>query len=508
MSRFKRILGSRLLLVAVLFAAQVAVLILGVYLVTKWILPLYIALYVLGIIVVIYVINSNVSPGYQISWLIIAAAFPLVTGIFYLMFGAKRVAPKFRQEHLQSVLKFKPLLMKEDDLNLLKKESDAAYKEARYLNDYSFYPIYKGSYARYFSVGEDMFEEIIAQLKKARHFIYIEMFIMAQGKLLDTVVSILEEKVREGVDVRVIYDDMGCAMYLPRDYAKTLQSKGIKCEVFNPMRPMLMVTMNNRDHRKLVIIDGRVAFTGGINFADEYINEVNIYGHWKDAGIMVEGPAVTNMVIMFLQFWQSEAEYSLRLPMNEDVVYENEGQQGYLQRFSDSPTDSEDIAKNAHLNMIWEAQKSVWIMTPYLVVDNEILTALKQAAKNGVDVRIIVPHVPDKWYVLETTRASYRELITAGCQVYEYTPGFIHSKVIIADGKMAIVGTINMDYRSYYLDFECGVFVYNNPVVKDIVRDFEDTFAVSQLIDIADVKKISIFRRILRACLKLFAPLM
>ena len=508
MARLKRILGSKTLLILLMFLAQVVVLILGVYWVSSWLLPLYIAMYVLGIAVVIYVINSHISPGYQISWLCIAAAFPLVAGLLYLLFGAKRVAPKFRREHLQSILKFKPLLSKEDDLNKLADEDDAAYKEAKYLNDYSFFPVYKGSSAVYFNTGEKMFEEIIRQLKTAKHYIYIEMFIMQEGKLLNTVIDILEEKVREGVDVRFIYDDMGCAMYLPSKYYKTLQKKGIKCEVFNPMSPVLMVTMNNRDHRKIVIIDGRVAFTGGINFSDEYINEVQIYGHWKDAGVMIEGPAVNNMVIMFLQFWQSDAEYTLSVPKYDDISYEMEPEEGYLQPFSDTPTDSEDIAKNAHLNMIWEARDSVYIMTPYLVVDNEILSALKQAAKNGVDVRIIVPHIPDKWYVLETTRGSYSELISAGCKIYEYTPGFIHSKVIMADGKMAIIGTINMDYRSYYLDFECGVFIYNMNMLQDVISDFEETFRASQLIDVGDLQKISVFRRIIRAILKLFAPLM
>lgn len=508
MARLKRILGSKILLILLLFLGQVLVLILGVYWVSSWLLPLYIAMYVLGIGVVIYVINSKVSPGYQISWLCIAAAFPLVAGLLYLLFGAKRVAPKFRREHLQSILKFRPLLSKEDDLKLLSEEDDAAYKQAKYLNDYSFFPVYRGSSAVYFDTGEKMFEEIIRQLKSAKRYIYIEMFIMQEGKLLNTVVDILEQKAKEGVDVRCIYDDMGCAMYLPSKYYKTLQAKGIKCEVFNPMRPMLMVTMNNRDHRKLVIIDGRVAFTGGINFSDEYINEVQIYGHWKDAGIMVKGPAVNNMAIMFLQFWQSEAEYSLSIPKHEEDEFELEAEGGYVQPFSDSPTDSEDIAKNSHLNMIWEARDSVYIMTPYLVVDNEILSALKQAAKNGVDVRIIVPHIPDKWYVLETTRASYRELVSAGCKIYEYTPGFIHSKVIMSDKKMAIIGTINMDYRSYFLDFECGVFVYNMKMIEDVVADFDNTFKESQLIDMDEIQKVSFFRRLVRAVLRLFAPLM
>lgn len=508
MRRLKRLLASKLFIIGILILIQIAVLVAGLYLLSSWLLPLHIILYLLGILVVLYVLNLPISPGYQNTWLIMGAAFPLVTGVLYLIFGAKRVAPKFRQEHLLTEEQFQPLLNRREALEDLEQKDFDAYQQARYIYDYSFYPVCRNSYARYFASGEQMYAEIINQLKQARHYIYIEMFIIQQGKLLNSIIDILEQKVKEGVDVRFIYDDLGSAMYVPMHFYRYLESKGIRCQVFNPMRPILLVTMNNRDHRKLVIVDGHTAFTGGINFSDEYINEVELYGHWKDAGIMIQGEAVANMVVMFLQFWERDPEQPLVIPQFNEPAVTHKPQSGYVQPFSDSPTDSEDIAKNMHLNMIWNARQYLYIMTPYLVVDDETITALIQAAKKGADVRIVVPHVPDKWYVLEMTRSYYYALISGGVKIYEYTPGFIHSKVFLADDTNGLVGTINMDYRSYYLDFECGVFMHRTPCLKDIRRDFEETFAASEMITLEKARDVSVFRKGLRAVLRIFAPLM
>lgn len=508
MRRLQRILTSKILIFGLLIIAQIGLIVYGIYWITQWIVPVYVLLTVLDVAVVLYVINSRIVPAYKINWLIMAAIFPLATGILYLIIGSRRIPPKFRQEHLASVLKFKPLLNNEDSMEAIGKEDEIIGKQLRYIVDYSYYPVYEGTRVSYYENGEKMFNQIIEELKKATKFIYIEMFIMETGALLDQVLNILEEKSRQGVDVRIIYDDMGCAMYLPHDFSKQLASRGIKCQVFNPFRPILWVTMNNRDHRKIIVIDGNTGFTGGLNLGDEYINRTSPYGYWKDAGVMLKGPAVTSLTVMFLQFWQSKSDQGIELPVALEELESYDNEKGYVLPFSDSPTDSEDISKNAHLNMIWSARKKLYIMTPYFVVDYEMLTALKQAAKNGVDVRIILPHVPDKWYMLESARAYYRELISSGCKIYEYVPGFIHSKVMMADDKAAIVGTINMDYRSYYLNFECGVYLYKNKVIKDICRDFDNTIAESQLIDLSECNKIPLYRRLIRAFFKLFAPFM
>ena len=508
MKRFQRMLTSKILIFGLLIIAQIGLIVYGVYWITKWIVPVYVLLTVLDVVVVLYVINSNIVPAYKINWLIMAAIFPLATGVLYLIIGSRRVPPKFRQEHLASVLKFKPLLKNDTSMESIGREDENISKQLRYIVDYSYYPVYQGTAVSYYENGEKMFEQIIDELKKATSFIYIEMFILESGDMLDQVLDILEEKSKQGVDVRIIYDDMGCAIYLPGDFNKQLTARGIKYQVFNPFRPILWVTMNNRDHRKIIVIDGKTGFTGGLNLGDKYINKTNPYGYWKDAGVMLKGPAVTSLTVMFLQFWQSKSDQGIQLPINAEDIEPVENAKGYVLPFSDSPTDSEDISKNAHLNMIWSAKKKLYIMTPYFVIDYEMLTALKQAAKSGIDVRIILPHVPDKWYMLESARAFYRELIGAGCKIYEYVPGFIHSKVMLADDKAAIVGTINMDYRSYYLNFECGVYLYKNRAIKDITRDFENTLEESQLIDLSDCNKIPLYKRLLRAFIKLFAPFM
>lgn len=508
MSGLKKLLGSRLPFIGMLILLQVGVLVIGLYRLSQWLLPLYIALYILGIGITLYILNADIAPGYQYIWLILGAAFPLVTGVLYLIFGAKRVAPKFRREHLLTEEKFRPLQEIADYLPEVEEKDASAFRQMKYIRDFSFYPVHKFTAVDYFSTGEDMFSAIIEELKKAKHFIFIEMFIIQEGKVLNTVLDILEEKVKQGVDVRFIYDDLGCAMYVPKNYSEKLEARGIKCQVFNPVRPILLVTMNNRDHRKLVIIDGQVAFTGGINFSDEYINEVELYGHWKDAGVMLKGEAVTNMLVMFLQLWDSDKfDQPLQIPGFEDL-HIGSNAKGYVQPFSDTPTDSENVGKGTHLNIIWNAKKYVYIMTPYLVVDEEILGALKQVSKNGVDVRIFVPHIPDKWYVLEVTRSYYHALMSSGVKIYEYSPGFIHSKVMMADDEIAIVGSINMDYRSYYLSFESAVFMYDVPCIRDIRKDFEKTIEESELISMDQVNKVSVIRRVVRAVLRLFAPLM
>ena len=268
--------------------------------------------------------------------------------------------------------------------------------------------------------------------------------------------------------------------------------------------------MNNRDHRKILVIDGKVAMTGGINLADEYINEKERFGHWKDTSVMIKGEAVWNFTLMFLQFWNYDEEV-------RDNVYDYKAseeelcdiqQDGYVQPFSDSPTDEENVGENTHLNMINGANKYVYMTTPYLVIDQEMKTALLLAAKNGVDVRILTPHIPDKWYVFEVTRANYRDLIAGGVKIYEYTPGFVHAKSFVADDKMAVVGTVNMDYRSYYLHYECGIWFYRSSVVMDVKKDFLATLEKSHQVTLEECTEVSIFVRILRAILYLFSPML
>lgn len=307
-----------------------------------------------------------------------------------------------------------------------------------------------------------------------------------------------------------MYDDAGCITTLPQDYYLTLRRLGIQAKVFNPIKPRLAMQMNNRDHRKILVIDGKVGMTGGINLADEYINQKERFGHWKDCSVMIRGEAVWNLTLMFLQFWNyDEKEKDDVFSYKPDFkVFENIHNDGYVQPYSDSPTDEENVGEYTHINMINSANRYVYATTPYLVIDNEMKTALLLAAKNGIDVRILVPHIPDKWYVFAVTRSNYKDLIEGGVKIYEYTPGFVHGKSFVVDDKMAIVGTVNMDYRSYYLHYECGVWFYRSKVVMDVKRDYLETLAKSHQVTLEECRQIRLPIRIMRAILNLFSPMM
>ena len=322
----------------------------------------------------------------------------------------------------------------------------------------------------------------------------------------DPIFDILRKKAAEGVEVRFLYDDVGTLQTLPNNYRTVLEKAGIKTAIFNPFRPHLNIAMNYRDHRKITVIDGNVGFCGGINLADEYINAYEKHGHWKDTAVLLRGSGVWNLTLMFLMMWQFtttvETDFDRYRPTQ---AVPNEG---YVQPFGDSPLDNLNVSENAYMQIINRATRYVYITTPYLILDNEMITALSTAAQSGIDVRIITPHIADKWYVHIVTRSYYSQLIRAGVKIYEYTPGFIHAKMFTSDDKVAIVGTTNMDYRSFYLHFECGVSFYNSPVAKDVRDDFLNTLQVCQPISLEEMEQLPLSRRILAKLLRLMAPLM
>ena len=357
-----------------------------------------------------------------------------------------------------------------------------------------------------------MFPILVQELENAKHYIFIEYFIINDGIMWQTILEVLERKAAQGVDVRLLYDDFGCLVTLPHKYYETLRGKGIRCEVFNPFRPFLNIIQNNRNHRKLCIIDGHTGFTGGINLADEYINRKKRFGHWKDTAVLLKGEAVWNMTVMFLQMWQvvtrakGEIEYEKYMPH----VYHPQpfAGDGYVQPFCDSPLDNEVVSENVYLNIINRAKKYVYICTPYLIVDNEIMTALTLAAKSGVDVRIMTPGIPDKKIVFLLTQSYYEELLNAGVKIYEYQPGFLHSKTFVCDGEIGVVGTINLDYRSLYLHFEDGVWMYGNSVIPDMRDDFLKTCEYCKPVTPEFCRNRSVITRILQNILRLFAPML
>ena len=358
-----------------------------------------------------------------------------------------------------------------------------------------------------------MYEVMKTELLKAKEFIFMEFFIVERGEMWDTILEILEQKVKEGVDVRFMYDGMCSLMLLPYKYPETLKEKGIKCKMFSPIKPILTTVQNNRDHRKILVIDGHTAFTGGVNLADEYINKRVKYGHWKDTGVMLKGDAVKSFTIMFLQNWniteKDEGDYQQFIRQDFPEIKEQKlNTDGFTLPYGDSPFDDEYVGQTVYLDILNRAEKYVHIMTPYLIIDNEMTQALTFAAKRGVDVIIIMPHVPDKMYAYLLARTYYEELISAGVKIYEYTPGFVHAKCFVSDGVRATVGSINLDYRSLFLHFECGCYFYKNSVVDMVEKDIHDTLEKCQEITVEECRKYNPLKKVVGFILRLFAPLM
>lgn len=509
MRKLLRFLCNRITIVVVLLLFQVAMLTLLIWNLSKYFVYFYAGFCALSIVTVLWLINTKDNPSYKLAWAVPVLLFPVFGGLFYLFFGGKRMPLRMRKrirriyQTTVSQLRQDPKVIEE-----LEFEDRNAANQAKYLVNSALFPVYKDTYTDYLPLGEVKFERLKRELQKAKRFIFLEYFIVSEGEMWNSILKILEEKVKQGVEVRVMYDDMGCLTTLPHDYPKKLRAMGIRCEVFNPFRPELTAMLNNRDHRKIAVIDGSVGFTGGINLADEYINKCERFGHWKDTAVIMKGPAVWSLTVMFLQMWNYATKCMDDFGKYRPDESLRSGGEGYVLPYGDSPLDYEDTGETVYLNMINKAQDYVFINTPYLIIDNELNVALCNAAKSGVDVRIVTPHVPDKWYVHMLTQAYYPQLIHAGVKIYEYTPGFVHAKTFVADDKYATVGTINLDYRSLYLHFECGVWMYRTASVMQIKQDYIETLKKCQQITTEDLKKTSGLKRLLQAVLRAFAPLM
>ncbi len=466
---------------------------------------IYSILTVFSLAAVVYVVGDKTNPAYKLGWTILILAFPALGGIMYLLFGTSKISWSMKKSlTLQKALTHGENFCKEN-LTELKEADENIYRQLSYAESCGF-PVYKNADLTYFPLGEYKFEALKKELKKAQKYILMEYFIISEGKMWSEILEILKEKAAQGVEVRLIYDDCGCND-LPYEYPEHLKKCGINCRVFNPLKPSLSITMNNRDHRKIVVIDGMTGFTGGINLGDEYINARVRHGHWKDCAVMVKGQAVKTFIHLFFEMWnliKKEDEDITKYYGNYEIP---ETFDGYIQPYGVEPY-NEALGENIYLNMINKAKDEVLIFTPYLIITSELITALTLSARSGVKVTVVTPGIADKWYVHTLTRSYYLQLIQAGVEIYEYTPGFVHGKVVIADGELASVGTINFDYRSLYLHFECGVLIYNSHVIEEIRDDFKKTVSESRLITAEDCNKVPLRTRILRSILRLFAPLM
>lgn len=508
MKKILYILFHRSVFVALALIAQITTLAVMVSIFSEYTQIFYWCCISMSVMASLAIVGSRMEPGYKIAWLLLVLPFPVFGGIFYLLVGGGYV-PKRTQKRMKGILEKSFFALKDDFKadDLIPLGGDAA-GQASYLERRAACPAYTNTETEYFPLGDEVFPRILEELEKAEKYIFLEYFIIQPGVFWDSVLAILERKAAQGVEVRVLYDDFGCMFTLPRDYNETLTKKGIQCRVFNRLMPVMSLRLNNRDHRKLLIIDGKAGFTGGINLADEYINVRERFGHWKDSAILLEGDAVWSMTVMFLTMWDNIADWDEDFERFRPPASPVRPWTGYVQPYTDTPLDREAVGQSVYLNMIAKAKNYVYITTPYLVIDVATNTALCNAAKSGVDVRIITPHIPDKRYVFEVTRAHYQPLLEAGVKIYEYTPGFIHAKNFVVDDRFAVVGTVNLDYRSLFLHFEDGVWLCEAPCIRDIRRDFEATLEVSELYSLRRFKHLNILLQLYRSILRVFAPLM
>lgn len=507
---FFKLVFSRIGIIFLLILIQIFILAGSVYYLKEYLPWIYGALIVLEGIVIIHLINSKGNPAFKNTWMLLILLFPFVGVVFYLFTKLQPESYFFRNK-LTTVHIETQKYRTQNDLTLraIWASKSAHALLAHYLNNSVGYPTYKNTRVKYFPIGEAKFEEMQIQLKKAKKFIFLEYFIIDEGYMWDTILKILKKKVREGVEVRLLYDGMGCLTTLPKNYPKEMEKYGIKCQVVSSLKPFLSTIQNNRDHRKILVVDGRIAMTGGINLADEYINKKRRFGHWKDTAVMLQGEAVQSFTIMFLEMWNTFSKTPVDYePYLAPSLHGFKREYGYVIPYADSPFDHENVGEEIYFHIMNHAKKYVHIMTPYLILDNEMITTLTRSAKSGIEVIIIMPHIPDKWYAYALAKTYYKELIEAGVQIYEYNPGFVHAKVFVSDDDTATVGTINLDYRSLYLHFECGVFIYNNSEVLKIEDDFQRTLTKCHKVSLIEVKKRSLFYVIVGKALRIFAPLM
>lgn len=445
---------------------------------------------------------------FKLSLIFLILLLPLFGGIFYwiLHFQTSDSGYRKRLDRIEQNLR-NDYGKSEKTAEKICTEMSEHQRLIRYLQDARRFPVYGGTETVYFPTGGEMLSRLLADLESAEHYIFLEYFIVEEGIMWDSILEVLRKKAKEGVDVRVIYDDFGCFLTLPPKYDRKLRSYGIQCHVFNKVLPFLSSSHNNRDHRKIAVIDGKIAYTGGINLADEYINKKIRYGHWKDNAIRLCGLGAWNFAVMFLQMWQflSRTNESIDAFLPKDLPKLKDD--GWVQPYTDSPVDKEPVGEQVYAQIIESAQDYLYITTPYLMVDEAMLSLLKHAAKCGVDVRIITPSTPDKKVVHFTTRSYYRDLIRAGVQIYEYTDGFIHAKSFISDDTVATVGTTNLDFRSLYFHFECGVCLYRTSSILPLKEDFLRVLERCRPITEADCKA-NLLVRLLRSICRLFAPLM
>ncbi len=457
----------------------------------------------------LHLINRPMNTSARQTWLILVMLAPILGTVLYLYvdmdFGHRVVRKELERvdKRTTDALPFPHV-----SAAALSQTDPTAAGLSKYLYDHGNFPIYSNTSVAYYPGGEEAIEALLTELEQAEKFIFMEFFIIREGVVWESVLEILKRKVAQGVEVRVMYDGTNAVFNLPYRYPEKLKAMGIQCKMFSPLRPLISTHYNNRDHRKIVVIDGKVAFTGGVNLSDEYVNITHPHGYWKDNGIILKGEAVRSFTLMFLKMWnvfERNAKYDVYL----NIPYERiENPQGFVIPYADSPFDGERVGETVYLDIINRARRYVHIMTPYLIIDAEMTQALTTAAKRGVDVRLILPHIPDKKSAFALAHTHYHELLDAGVRIYEFIPGFVHAKTFVSDDLKAVVGTINLDYRSLYLHFECAAYLLNMPAVAHVEEDYQRTLKECKQITVDILSKDSFGRKLAGYLLKVLAPLM
>lgn len=465
----------------------------------------------IGILLSLMIFSKDDAPEYRLSWILLIMVVPVFGSVMYLIFGNKKKGivqeKRMRLYHEMKSTHMIDAFPKsvEPERNL----SPDNLKLASYISSLSESRLFGNTDVKYMPLGDECFSVMLEELEKAEHFILMEYFIYQKGVFWDSVLEVLRRKVLDGVEVLLMYDDMGSIGTLPRNYDKTLRRYGIKAVKFNPVRLRLNPKLNYRDHRKVCVIDGNVAISGGINIADEYINRTIRFGHWKDNAFILRGDGVWNYTFMFLQLWTYSAPKDFQVTdFSSYMPTISCPGKGFVQSFGDSPLDEVTVAENAYMHVINMAKRYVWISTPYLILDSSMINALIMTAKSGVDVRIITPSIPDKKMVYAITKANYRQLLANGVKIYEYVPGFIHSKMFLSDDDVSIVGTTNMDYRSFFLHFESGSVFYGGDMIGEVKSDFLDTFNLCHEVTYKEFQSRSVVMKLFAVLFKIAAPLL
>ena len=501
---------SRLGLILLLLILQIALMCTAFFWFEEFLPHIYGAAVLFSVGMVLYLLNSRIDPTAKITWLVVIMLLPVFGALLFLYTQRDIGHRALKAKSALGVSQTKNAIQQDPEvLDDLKEENPGVAGLAHYITRSGCYPVYRNSHVTYFPLGEDKFKAMLEELEHAEHFIFMEYFIINEGMMWGQILEILARKAAEGVDVRVMYDGTCELSTLPHDYPARLKKLGIQCKMFAPLAPFVSTHYNYRDHRKILVIDGHTAFTGGINLADEYINRRERFGHWKDTAVMVKGDAVPSFTLMFLQMWSLDEKQDLDCGdfLNYPTGSDPEAK-GYVIPYGDCPLDNDKVGEHVYIDILNRAQRYVHIMTPYLILDGEMEDALKYAAKRGVQVQMILPGIPDKYIPYSLAMTHYKPLMDCGIEIYEYTPGFVHAKSFVSDDREGVVGTINLDYRSLYHHFECAAYQYETDSIQDIEKDFQRTLRDCRKVTKESIHEEKFKRKALGVLMKAVAPLL